>query len=295
LKPESMQPLASLVPRDPRILQIAFLGTFLFLGMESLDFQVPPWMPPALLATALATQWLCDWLFQRPPSGYLSPLISALGLSLLLRTDTWWVPPLAAVLAIASKYLIRVRGKHVFNPTNFGLTVAMLATAHAWCSPGQWGERGILWAWIFALGLAVAHRSFRTDVSLAFLGAWVLLKGARVLVLGQPVAVLLHQLSVGSLILFTFFMISDPKTTPDRRVARVGFGVAVAGLAFFLQHQLWVMNSPVWALLLLSPLVPAVDWLWPAPRFQWPNGPPPKVAPCVSLVSSSPVSLPSSP
>ena len=55
-------------------------------------------------------------------------------------------------------------------------------------------------------------------MSLAFLGSWVLLKLGRVLWLGQRPAVLGHQLLVGSLILFTFFMISDPKTTPDRRL-----------------------------------------------------------------------------
>ncbi|HXX30810.1 MAG TPA: DUF2330 domain-containing protein [Myxococcaceae bacterium] len=268
-----MKALTRLFPRDPRVLQVAFLGTFLVLGMTELGFQVEPWMPPVLLATACATQFLCQRLLGVPGSGYLSPLISALGLSLLLRTDTAWVAPLAAALAIGSKFLIRVRGKHVFNPANFGLTVCILATGHAWCSPAQWGEWGILLAWIFALGLAVAHRAFRTDVSLAFLASWVVLKAGRVVFLGQRPAVLLHQLSVGSLILFTFFMISDPKTTPDRRAARIGFGMAVAVLAFFLQHQLWIMNSPIWALLLLSPLVPLVDRLWPAPRFQWPTGP----------------------
>jgi hypothetical protein len=268
-----MNALTRLVPKDPRVLQVAFLGTFLTLGMVSLGFQVAAWMPPLLLGTACATQFLCERLSGKPGSGYLSPLISALGLSLLLRTDTWWVAPLAAVVAISSKFLIRVRGKHIFNPTNLGLTVAILVTGHAWCSPAQWGEWGILLAWLFALGLAVVHRSFRTDVSLAFLASWVVLKGARVLYLGQKPTVLLHQLSVGSLILFTFFMISDPKTTPDRRATRIGFAVAVAALAFFLQHQLWVMNSPIWALLLLSPLVPLADRIWPAPRFQWPTGP----------------------
>jgi hypothetical protein len=82
------------------------------------------------------------------------------------------------------------------------------------------------------LGLAVVSRSFRTDVSLAFLGSWVLLKLGRVLWLGQRPAVLGHQLLVGSLILFTFFMISDPKTTPDRpeRADRLGHGRGRAGL-----------------------------------------------------------------
>ncbi|MGZ6027856.1 MAG: DUF2330 domain-containing protein [Myxococcaceae bacterium] len=269
-----MRSLQRLLPRDPRDLQIAFLATFLVLGVGVLGLQIEPWMPPLLLLSTCSLQWACERLLGLPSSGFRSPLITGLGLSLLLRTDAVWVPPLAAAIAIGSKFLVRVRGKHVFNPGMLGLTSCILLTGHAWCSPSQWGEGMVLLAWFAALGLAVVHRSFRSDVSLAFLGSWIALKLARVLWLGQRPAVLGHQLLVGSLILFTFFMISDPKTTPDRRGARIGYGVAVAVLAFALQHQAWVMNAPVWALLLLSPLVPVLDRLLPASRFTWPSGQP---------------------
>src|SRR5215813_5215309 len=267
-----MHPLQRLLPRDPRLLQIAFLASFLVLGVAFLGLQVEPWMPPVLLASTCAAQWLCERALGLPSSGLRSPLITGLGLSLLLRTDAWWVPPLAAAIAIGAKYLVRIRGKHVFNPGMLGLTACILLTGHAWCSPSQWGEGMAMLAWFAVLGLAVVSRSFRTDVSLAFLGSWIVLKAGRVLWLGQRPAVLGHQLLVGSLILFTFFMISDPKTTPDRRSARIGWGIAVAVLAFVLQHQWWVMNAPVWSLLLLSPAVPLLDRLFPASRFTWPSG-----------------------
>jgi hypothetical protein len=270
-----MRPLHRLLPRDPRLLQIAFLASFLVLGMAFLGLQVEPWMPPVLLASTCAVQWLCERGLRLPSSGFRSPLITGLGLSLLLRADAWWVAPLAAAIAIGAKYLVRIRGKHVFNPGMLGLTACILLSGHAWCSPSQWGEGMAMLAWFAALGLAVVSRSFRADVSLAFLGSWILLKAGRVLWLGQRPAVLGHQLLVGSLILFTFFMISDPKTTPDRRPARIGWAVAVAVLAFVLQHQAWVMNAPVWSLLLLSPAVPLLDRLFPAPRFTWPSGQPP--------------------
>jgi hypothetical protein len=288
-----MPRLDRLLPRDPRLLQIAFLTSFLVLGIAGLGLQIDPWMPPVLLASTCALQWGLERALGLPPTGFRSPIISALGLSLLLRTDVWWVPPLAAAIAIGSKFVFRVRGKHVFNPTMLGLTTCLLVSGHAWCSPSQWGEGSVLLAWFAALGLAVVHRAFRADVSLAFLGSWVLFKAGRVVWLGQRPAVLGHQLLVGSLILFTFFMISDPKTTPDRRAARIGFGVAVAVLAFVLQHQAWVMNAPVWALLLLSPLVPLVDRLFPASRFQWPSGPFPGAVPVpvVRAVSSLAVLL----
>jgi hypothetical protein len=283
-----MRPLARLLPRDPRLLQIGFLGSFLALGLSQLGLQVQPWMPPVLIASACAVQWAGERLLGLPRTGYRSPLISALGLSLLLRADVWWVPPLAATVAIGSKFLIRIRGKHVFNPTMLGLTTCILFSGHAWCSPSQWGEGTVTLAWFAALGLAVVHRAFRADVSLAFLGSWVALKAGRVLWLGQRPAVLGHQLLVGSLILFTFFMISDPKTTPDRRSARIGFGVAVAVLAFVLQHQAWVQNAPVWALLILSPAVPLLDRFLPASRFTWPSGPSQGVVP-VPVVRAVPL------
>src|SRR5262249_5678592 len=151
---------AHLYARDPRLLQILFLGSFLVAGLIGLGFQLQLWQPPLIIATALGTQWSLTKLTRAPPAGYLSPLISSLGLSLLLRTDLVWIPVFAAVAAIASKFLIRVRGKHIFNPTNFGLALAMLLTPHAWCSPSQWGENSALIAWIAILGLAVSHRAF---------------------------------------------------------------------------------------------------------------------------------------
>jgi Na+-transporting NADH:ubiquinone oxidoreductase subunit NqrB len=262
--------LAAMLPRDPRLLQIAFLGSFLTAGLTVLEFDLPWWRPLVLLATTCATQWALTRLYRAPEVGYRSAVITALGLSLLLRTDLVWVPPFAAFVAIAGKFVLRVRGKHVFNPANLGLAACFLVTTHAWSSPSQWGENAGLLAWIAALGLAVSHRSFRSDVSLAFLASWVALKGGRVLYLGQRPEVLLHQLNVGSLILFTFFMISDPKTTPDRRVARVLFAAAVAVLGFVLQHGFWWNNALIWALCLLSPAVPLLDSLLPAAQFQWP-------------------------
>jgi len=250
----------SAAARDPRYLQIAFLATFLSIGLAARDF--PIWHAPLLFAAALGTQLACTRILKLENVGVLSAVITACGLTLLLRSDVWWLPPLAAVAAIASKFTIRIRGRHFLNPANLGITAAMLATPHAWCSPAQWGEGGLLLLWMFALGCMVAHRAFRSDVSLAFLGSWIAVRAARVLWLGQPGAVLLHQLASGSLILFTFFMISDPKTTPAKsRPARFAFGAIVAAGAFALQHVAYARNSLLWALLLAAPLTPIFDFI----------------------------------
>ena len=259
---------------DPRWLQVAFLGTFLALGLAARDF--PLWHAPLVFALCLGTQRLCTKVLnvgghggaglagdgRRPQAAawaaWLSPVITAFGLTLLLRSDQAWPYALAAVVAIASKFLVRIRGRHFLNPANAGLCAAMLVTPHAWCSPTQWGESAALLLWIAALGLAVAHRAFRSDASIAFLAAHVGLKAARVYWLGQEPRVLLHQLESGSLILFAFFMISDPKTTPRARPARIAWAAAVACLAFILQlHS--INNAAVWALLFCAPLTPLLD------------------------------------
>lgn len=245
--------------RDPRWLQIGFLATFFAVGLTARDF--PVWHAPLIFALALATQQAFTRLLRLPDAGLLSPIITSCGLTLLLRSDVLWVPALAAFLAIASKFTLRVRGRHFFNPANFGICALMLLTPRAWCSPAQWGEGGLLLLWMIALGCTVAHRAFRGDVSLAFLASWVLLRAARVVWLGQPAAVLAHQLESGALVLFTFFMISDPKTTPRSRGARFAFGAVVASLGFALQHAAYARNSLLWALFLCAPLVPLADLL----------------------------------
>jgi Na+-translocating ferredoxin:NAD+ oxidoreductase RnfD subunit len=81
--------------------------------------------------------------------------------------------------------------------------------------------------------------------------------------------VLLHQLGNGALIMFTFFMISDPMTTPNRRATRFAYAILVAALAFAWQFLMFETNGLVWALFLLSPLVPLIDWRWPGKKHVW--------------------------
>jgi Na+-translocating ferredoxin:NAD+ oxidoreductase RnfD subunit len=87
--------------------------------------------------------------------------------------------------------------------------------------------------------------------------------------LGQEWAVWVHQLEDGTLLLFAFFMISDPMTIPNHRRGRVAHAVLVAAGALLWQFALYRTNGLLWALLLGAPAVPLWDALWPAPKFHW--------------------------
>ena len=240
--------------------------------MFALDFDIAPPRVLLILTSALAAQWALGRVAGLLAFDPRSALISGLSLCLLLRTGSDRVAAAAAVLAVASKFVLRVRGKHVFNPTNLALATVVLLTGAAWVSPGQWGDSAFLAFLVVCAGGLVAWRALRSDVALAFLLSWAFLLFGQALYLGDPLAIPVHQLESGSLLLFAFFMISDPKTTPDARPCRLAFGALVAVGAFYLQFGLYRPSGGlVLALFALTPLVPVLDFLWPAPRYEWPG------------------------
>ena len=184
-----------------------------------------------------------------------------------------YFPTSNVVLTIGSKFVLRWRGKHIFNPTNFGLVVMMLATGRVWVSPGQWGTAAFFAFAVACAGILVVRRAARSDVPLAFLGFYALLLFTRSAALGEPLAIPLHRLQSGALLLFAFFMISDPKTTPDSRPGRILFALLVAGGAAFVQFRLFRTNGLLWSLALFSLLVPLLDRIVPGLRYRWASPP----------------------
>ena len=261
--------LALLRGLDPRFYQIGSLLGLLVYGATGLDFEVGPARAAAILGAALSTQYLCSRLWKLPAFDPSSALISGLSLCLLLRTNSPLLAIAAAVIAIASKFVVRWKGKHLFNPTNIALVAMIATTGQVWVSPGQWGNLAFFSFLIACLGGVVVQRAARADVTLTFIAAWAAVLFGRALWLGQPPAIPLHQLRNGAFLLFSFFMISDPRTTPDSRLGRVIFAVLVALGAGFVQFVLYRTNGLLWSLAAFSLLVPVLDRLFPGLRYRW--------------------------
>lgn len=258
------------LPRDPRWFQIAVLAGLLAYGIVVLDFGVPALRPVAMAVTALAVQAALTWLFGLPRFDPKSPLITCLSLSLLLRTPDEQTAVVAAAIAIATKFLIRFRGKHLFNPANIAI-VACLATGTGWVAPGQWGSAALFAVVLGGCGVFVTARSSRFDVTLAFLGAYAALLFGRALWLGDPLTIPFHTLQSGAVVLFAFFMISDPKTTPSSRSARILFAAFVAAVTFAIQFTLYRSDGVMWALALAALFVPVLDHIFQSERYRWPG------------------------
>lgn len=262
---------------DPRYFQVIFQVIFLSYGILILGWEAD-WQHISIsVAGCLLFQYAADSIkakrFMKPHEfdcwGF-SVLISAMSLCLLLKTNSWQVSLLAAFFTVVSKYIFRWNQKHIFNPSAFGIVACLFFTNDAWLSPGQWGSDTVIFFTVITLGTIVVTRVQKLDVSLAFLLTFAgLLYWRQVYVLGWPLDHFMHSVSTGSLLLFTFFMISDPRTSPNHPLARILWAVLIAIVAFYLTAFKWKYNTLIWVLVAAGPLVPLLDKIFKAKNFNW--------------------------
>ncbi|MEM6368861.1 MAG: DUF2330 domain-containing protein [Myxococcota bacterium] len=245
-------------PLDPRHPQLAILACLLTFGSLYRGFLPTPWALPATFIGAWTATWL--WTRRRDPSPYVSASISCFSTLLLFRSTEAWAYGAVAGVAISSKHLLKVEGRHFVNPTN-GAILLGATLFGGWVASGQWGHDLVL-VFVLAGGAALTlTRAGRLDTAGAFLGGMLCLLVLRSLAFGHPWATIAHQFSSGSLWLFALYMITDPKTTPKLRSYRILHGLLVATLAVSLRQFWFVRDGFLWALLACAPLVPLFDRL----------------------------------
>ncbi len=221
-------------------LLVYYLGGLLLISASFSAIGMLPYDPVNVLASAgflIAVCWLSNIIFARfwsvPPNAE-SSLITALILSLII-TPTWpdasfffllW----AGLLAMGSKYLLSVRGKHVFNPAAFGVAITALALKDS----ATWWVAGNLPLMLFILagGILVVRKIHRTDLVIPFFAAGIISSLMFIPLTPQDVisaltATLLHT----TLFFFGFVMLTEPLTTPPRRAGRIAYG-ALVGILF---------------------------------------------------------------
>lgn len=274
LPPVSTTPFAEalrFLKKDGRHFQLLYLGSFLvygigFLGWDADLLHILLVISTCLLTQAVFIKWKgLGWHTLK------SAMISSLGLCILLKTNQPETAILAAFITISSKFLVQHQHKHIFNPVNIGIVLTVLLTGDAWISPGQWGSNFTTLYFVGAAGLIVLLRVGRLDISLAFILTFFGLEmGRSMLYLGWPADHFLHLMTNGTMLLFTFFMITDPVTTPNHPKARILFAVLVGALAFAFTHVMYLQSgAPIWALFVVSPLTLFLDRLFVHQRFSW--------------------------
>jgi enediyne biosynthesis protein E5 len=183
------------------------------------------------LLTCLVAEAVLSWFDRGKVVNLQSAYISGLSLTLLLKPQAGalWPFVIGGVLAIASKYVLRYRDNHLWNPTNFAIVALLLAApARVSVLSQQWGNDLPANLVIWAFGLVIAARVRVLHITLAYVAGFLLLNGLRSFALGQPLLPELAPITGPMYQLFVFFMITDPRTVVRGRGRQIVVAIAIA-------------------------------------------------------------------
>jgi len=258
--------------KDPRNLQVLVLASLLIYGKLFLDYFLT-W--PEIGLIFVATQCLqflfCSYCEIRYDPK--STVISALSLALLLRFGSVEALLWACLLVVGSKFLLRRHGKHIFNPTNFALIVTpFLLQDTAWIAGSQWGSSVFFAFLLLSCGITIVTGVKRFDISFAALGMWSLVLLGRTLYYNDPLPTFYHAATNGGIILFCFFMISDPKSSPDTFKGRMIFAWGAVLVGSIIQFGFYKPHGIFYGLFVMSLLRPFLKVFYDGPAYNWTDG-----------------------
>ena len=223
------------------------------------------------LGTCVATELaLSRWLrgrFANVQSAY----ITGISLALLIkpRVDLLWPFALGGFLAIASKHVLQYRGRHLWNPSNFAISLLLLAApASVAILSRQWGNDLATNAVIWCFGLLIVSRVRMLHVTLTYVACFVALAVLRHWIVGGPLLAEIAPITGPMYQLFIFFMITDPKTTVSTVRGRIIVAAAVAAAEAAIRlagdFQLPALSAlypapPILALAIVGPVANVID------------------------------------
>jgi len=248
---------------DPRYL-IAFLITLVLLAAQFRYHMFGGYERLALaLATCMATEALLSWFDRSKIVNLQSAYISGISLTLLIKPQgaALWPFALGGFLAIASKYVLRYRDNHLWNPTNFAITALLLAAPdRVSVLSHQFGNDVTTNLVIWTFGLIIAARVGVLHITLTYVFSFLLLGTIRAAALGQPVLPEIAPITGPMYQLFVFFMVTDPKTTVRPRWGQMVVVLIVAFVEMLLRLA-EVVYAPFYALFLVGPTAMLID-IW---------------------------------
>ncbi len=225
---------------------------------------------------AIGVSMLCEivlsaLLYRKFPN-LASAYISGISVGILLRSPAFWPYALCSLLAIMSKYVIRWRGRHLWNPSNFAISAMLLLVPEYVATLSiQWGNT--IWPMliVWALGVLIVLRVKRFHITATYVISFIVLAQVRSLITGHPVLAEVAPITGPMYQLFIFFMITDPRTTVKPRWAQclVAFLVAVVEMILRLFEN---VHAPYYALAIVGPIANIVEIALTSKRSRAPLG-----------------------
>jgi hypothetical protein len=208
-------------------------------------------------ATAIVTAIAAEIVMGRMTYGRVphlaSAYISGISVGILVRSPFLWPYFLCSLISITSKYVLRLRNRHLWNPSNFGVSaVLFLAPETVSLLSVQWGNVVAPMAVIWILGTVIVWRVGRLHISATYVAAFLVFSLVRSTITGVPVAAAVAPITGPMYQLFIFFMVTDPRTTVGPRWAQCAVVIVVAFVEMLLRLA-EVVYAPFYALFLVGP------------------------------------------
>jgi hypothetical protein len=244
---------------DKRYLAPILVTLVLIVGQVTFGF-LESWSRTALaIATSIGVELILGRLFAGTWPHLASAYISGISIGMLVRSPEFWPYALCSAISITSKYLIRVDGRHIWNPSNLGIVAMLVLAADTVASLSvQWGNNLLPMVVVWAFGTVIIRTLGRFHITLTYVASFVGFALVRSLVTGHPFLAEVAPVTGPMYQLFIFFMITDPKTTvkPTWAQCLVAFLVAAVEAVFRLFE---FVHAPYYALFVVGPAANLVE------------------------------------
>ncbi|MBO0719951.1 MAG: hypothetical protein J2P41_03970 [Blastocatellia bacterium] len=249
---------------ENRFLAPMLVTVILLIGQLTFGFLESWWKTSLAIVTAIGLEYVLGRLFwgkwPHPASAY----ISGISIGMIVRSPAIWPYALCSLISITSKYVLRVKDRHIWNPSNFGICALLFLAPFSVAGLSiQWGNE--LWpmAVVWALGSVIIYRLKRFHICATFVISFIALSYMRSIITGHPFLAEVAPITGPMYQLFVFFMITDPKTTVQSKWGQcvVAFLVALTETIFRLNQ---VVHAPYYSLFIVGPVANLLEIWWKA-------------------------------
>lgn len=268
IEPQRMEPLAAPMQKtrwfslENRFVPPLFITLILVVGHLSFGMLESYQKTFIAIGTSLLAELVLGRIFHGKWPHLASAYITGISVGILLRSPAFWPYVLCSLISITSKYVLRMKGRHLWNPSNFGISVLLaLAGDFVTSLSIQWGN--FLWPMlvIWALGATIIWRLRRFHITGTYVASFIVFAVFRSWMTGAPWQSEIAPITGPEYQLFIFFMITDPKTTVRSWKGQciVAFLVALVEMILRFNQAIY---APFYALFMVGPVALALDiWL----------------------------------
>jgi hypothetical protein len=244
---------------DKRYLAPILVTLVLIMGQLTFGF-LESWSRTFLaIATAILVEMILGRTFSGAWPHLASAYVSGISIGMLVRSPEFWPYALCAAISITSKYVIRVDGRHIWNPSNLGIVAMLVLASDTVASLSvQWGNNLLPMVVVWLFGSIIISTLGRFHITLTYVTSFLAFSVLRAGVTGHPWLAEVAPITGPMYQLYIFFMITDPKTTVRAKWAQclVAFLVAAVEATFRLMQ---FVHSPYYALFIVGPAANLVE------------------------------------